>query len=83
MSQQVLRASVEGAPLREDREARPAVRPSSNYVPVFDGVRFIAISLVLLKHVPRIADGAPSPRMPLVAAFNRVQDVGWIGVDLF
>jgi peptidoglycan/LPS O-acetylase OafA/YrhL len=45
-----------------------APRPSALHVPALDGVRGIAIAMVLLHH-----SGWPSP----------VSSIGWVGVDLF
>ena len=51
------------------------------HVPALDGVRGIAIVLVLLLHFTRYGGLSPSTRVDRV--FYEVMMTGWIGVDLF
>src|SRR5688500_778538 len=52
----------------------PATR--IGYAPAFDGLRCIAIALVLLHHLQPLIGARLGPLQPLAAA-------GWIGVDVF
>jgi len=58
------------------------VTTSGIFVPNFDGLRFIAIALVVLFHVWQEAQHMPGPAVPPTALFS-VVSVGWVGVTLF
>jgi len=58
------------------------VTTSGIFVPNFDGLRFIAIALVVLFHVWQEARHMPGPAVPPTALFS-VVSVGWVGVTLF
>ena len=63
----------------EDSEARILLRKQPNSrIPELDGIRGIAILLVLLYHYVSIPPGGPPA--PLL---QRLFAVGWCGVDLF
>jgi len=57
-------------------------RPSSGHIPALDGVRGLAILLVLLFHF-RIGHGLPPPTIVIDRLFDAACGAGWIGVDLF
>src|ERR1700681_3727270 len=51
------------------------------YLPQVDGLRFVAAFLVLLSHFRPLADSFGTG--PLAQVFARIQQFGWIGVDIF
>lgn len=53
------------------------------HVPVLDGVRGIAILLVLLFHFGQYGHGLPAPSVLVDKAFYKACQAGWVGVDLF
>ena len=56
---------------------------SSRHLPALDGVRGIAILLVLLFHFGLYGHGLPPPSVFVDRAFYAVAGIGWAGVDLF
>ena len=55
---------------------------SGVFVPNFDGLRFIAIALVVLFHAWQEAQNMSGAVLPQTSLFN-VVSVGWVGVTLF
>jgi peptidoglycan/LPS O-acetylase OafA/YrhL len=49
------------------------------HMPALDGIRGIAILLVMVCHFSRVMDLNPSTQQ----FFNRLMEAGWVGVDLF
>lgn len=58
------------------------VTTSGVFIPNFDGLRFIAIALVVLFHVWQEAQNTPGLAVPPTALLS-VVSVGWVGVTLF
>ena len=58
------------------------VTTSGLFVPNFDGLRFIAIALVVLFHAFQEGQTAFAPQAPAVV-LSRLVSVGWVGVTLF
>ena len=52
-------------------------------IPALDGVRGIAILLVLFLHIAPYGHGLPAPTVFVDKAFLAMARTGWIGVDLF
>jgi len=63
------------------RPAEPRTAPSEVHVPALDGLRGIAISLVLILHFTM--GGGIGISHPADVAFVQIALNGWIGVDLF
>lgn len=59
----------------EDSPTEVVSRPSARHLPALDGIRGVAILLVLLFHLGSILRSSPF--------LSRILNVGWIGVDLF
>ena len=59
--------------------ARDLRAPETAHIPALDGVRGLAIALVMLHH---FATGMNS-RVPAFRAFFGLAETGWVGVDLF
>lgn len=59
-------------------EAKPV-----GHIPALDGLRGIAILLVMLLHFAPYAPGLQSPTVLLDRLYVRFSGIGWIGVDLF
>ena len=77
---QVESARVRASELGEVRRA-PSVGPSSGRLLQLDGLRGIAISLVVLYHYISLA--TPAARNGIVAYSQAAFQMGWSGVDLF
>ena len=60
----------------------PTFKPVG-HIPTLDGVRGIAILLVLLFHFGQYGHGLPPPSVLVDKVFYKACQVGWIGVDLF
>src|SRR4051812_47502175 len=58
-----------------------AVPPPGVHVPALDGVRGVAILMVLVLHLT--TDGGIEPTIALDRLFCRLAMLGWVGVDLF
>ena len=58
------------------RSDRTTMAGSLRYVPQLDGLRAVAVGLVMLHHLPRVIGRAVGPLQPL-------SDAGWFGVDMF
>lgn len=58
------------------------VTTSGIFIPNFDGLRFIAIALVVWFHAWQEAQHMPGQAVPQTALFS-VVSVGWVGVTLF
>ena len=56
----------------------PSSAPSATHIPALDGLRGIAVLLVMLLHFSMM-----TPNGPLDSAFSLTFDTGWLGVDLF
>src|SRR5574341_1521139 len=52
---------------------------AGRHFPELDGIRGVAICLVLVYHSSSIA----SPQTPLASLYIRLANIGWVGVDLF
>jgi len=64
--------------------AEPAgPRFSSRHIPALDGVRAIAVLLVMISHFRSVFDDAPFRSRWLSQHLFRLFEVGWCGVDLF
>jgi len=63
-----------------DKPAKP-VRPSAGRIPQLDGLRGVAILLVILYHYIAMAD--PAGRETALAYVQDAFKMGWCGVDLF
>jgi peptidoglycan/LPS O-acetylase OafA/YrhL len=61
--------------------ARQAVNPALGRVPALDGLRGLAILLVLVYHFTIY--GGLDPEIRVDRIFRHVMSVGWMGVDLF
>ena len=71
--------AIRSAATRERADSkRPPMPPSQRHVPALDGLRGIAILLVLLHGFDMIRDTSGAVR-----AIDLLFDVGWIGVQLF
>jgi peptidoglycan/LPS O-acetylase OafA/YrhL len=55
----------------------------SRRIPALDGLRGIAILMVLLLHLAPFGHGLPAPTAFVDKAFLHTARIGWIGVDLF
>jgi peptidoglycan/LPS O-acetylase OafA/YrhL len=77
---QILRAGDAGEVL-EDVEPRRLVEPMKGHVPTLDGLRGLAILLVLLIHFCCASGGEPRTRLDHL--FYNLAYSGWCGVDLF
>ncbi len=55
----------------------------SDRIPALDGLRGIAILLVLLLHFGQFGHGLPAPTVLVDRIFIRLARTGWMGVDLF
>lgn len=53
------------------------------HVPALDGVRGLAILLVLLFHLGQFGHGLPFPSVLVDRVFYKACQAGWVGVDLF
>jgi peptidoglycan/LPS O-acetylase OafA/YrhL len=53
----------------------------SRHIPALDGIRGLAISLVLLHHLSY--SGGLKPQLMVDKLFYKATYVGWVGVDLF
>jgi peptidoglycan/LPS O-acetylase OafA/YrhL len=75
------------ADLRElelSRVAVPDAPPGAiDRIPTLDGLRGIAILLVLLLHFGQFGHGLPAPTVLVDRIFIRLVRTGWMGVDLF
>jgi peptidoglycan/LPS O-acetylase OafA/YrhL len=74
--------------VQEDRELKTKVAPRSNppgdaRVPELDGIRAIAIWMVLVHHVFFAFPRASSAYEGIPVVLLRLVDHGWLGVDLF
>jgi peptidoglycan/LPS O-acetylase OafA/YrhL len=70
------RSTAQAAPLDKGRATAGAAPPvSRGYVPELDGLRGIAILLILVHHF--------WPKRGPMADFGAVPAMGWVGVDLF
>jgi peptidoglycan/LPS O-acetylase OafA/YrhL len=56
---------------------------SGRHIPVLDGLRGIAILLVLFLHFAPYAPGLGRPTSLMDRLYVRVAETGWLGVDLF
>jgi peptidoglycan/LPS O-acetylase OafA/YrhL len=74
------------------RDLRPPARsttrePHSNaigsHIPALDGLRGIAILLVLFLHFGQFGHGLPAPTVLVDKVFIHLARTGWMGVDLF
>jgi len=55
----------------------------AGHIPALDGLRGVAILLVLVLHFAPYAPGLHSPTVLLDRLYLRVSGIGWMGVDLF
>src|SRR5262245_10664845 len=55
----------------------------ASHIPALDGIRGIAILLVLLFHFGQYGHGLPYPAVFVDKLFHRICQIGWVGVDLF
>jgi peptidoglycan/LPS O-acetylase OafA/YrhL len=69
-------------PQSSSKSLVPAPKPVG-HIPALDGVRGIAILLVLLFHFGQYGHGLPLPSVLVDKVFYRVCQAGWVGVDLF
>src|SRR5947208_1572724 len=63
------------------KESSVAVPRPGVHVPALDGVRGVAILMVLVLHFT--TDGGIAPTIALDRLFCRLAMLGWMGVDLF
>jgi peptidoglycan/LPS O-acetylase OafA/YrhL len=63
------------------KEPSVTVPPPGAHVPALDGVRGVAILMVLVLHLT--TDGGIEPTIALDRLFCRLAMLGWVGVDLF
>ena len=66
--------------LTMEEKAMPAT--SRLYFPQVDGLRFVAFFLVLIHHYTRLST-LTSAEVGFVRLIARIQEFGWIGVDIF
>lgn len=73
--------------LLEQEQKHVEVVPSSgaagSHIPALDGLRGIAILLVLVFHFDRYGNGLPFPSVLADTIFMKFSQAGWMGVDLF
>jgi peptidoglycan/LPS O-acetylase OafA/YrhL len=76
----------------EEREVRPrqwsdlkrkSADAMSAHIPALDGLRGVAILMVLFLHLAPFGHGLPAPTAFVDKAFLHVAKTGWMGVDLF
>ena len=84
--------SAEAAPEVRERSARlsppgltltPGAIEPAGHIPALDGLRGIAILLVLFLHFAPYAPGLGPPTSLVDRLYVRASETGWIGVDLF
>ena len=80
--------SQEGEQLNLPPPARSTTRESQSHaiesrIPSLDGLRGIAILLVLLLHFGQFGHGLPAPTVLADKVFIHAARTGWMGVDLF
>ena len=85
MSAEATRGALESSRLRSWGKVTPVPGSieSAGHIPALDGLRGIAILLVLLFHFAPYAPGLQSPTVLLDRLYLRASGIGWMGVDLF
>ena len=72
--------AVENCALNDGGESRQTARPPLRHIAALDGLRGVAILLVLFKHAFELLGNSTQPILKTIETFS---GVGWIGVDLF
>ena len=83
MSPEVATVVHERAPALTRPSRPPRATAVSNRIPVLDGIRGVAILLVLLFHFSVYGGGLAVSGAAIDRAYYRLAGAGWMGVDLF
>jgi peptidoglycan/LPS O-acetylase OafA/YrhL len=70
-------------PVRLPEDARPHPDSAPARLPALDGLRGVAILMVLFLHLAPFGHGLPAPTAVIDKVFLHAARTGWIGVDLF